>query len=142
MTLIDGVEDLVDTPSLFDTRQFGVLSDLFANGVRNFYDKMTVTVVGAVMLAGVNVMAAAPPCRGDPSFAEPSPALNAQDQWKASVAGLGDLISGIQNGARPALAPDLSAIATETLASVGRRSSKDVGAWANALASEDADLDD
>jgi hypothetical protein len=141
MTAIEGVEELVNTPSVFDVRRVGLLADVFTRGVRNFYGNMTLTVFGAAMLAGAAVSSPVPQ-RTELSFEEPSPVLDGDQQWRTSIDGLRTVIAAMRAGAPPAFSAELKNDATATLTSVAKRSREDVGAWAKALASEDGDLDD
>jgi hypothetical protein len=140
MTAIEGVDELVNAAEVFDLPRID-LAPVFARGVRNFGERLTLTIFGAVMFAGVNVAAPAP-IRANPSYQEPPTISDADAQWDVSVDGLSQIIASMESGIRPALADELSRPVREALASVARRDREDLPAWAKALASEDADIDD
>jgi hypothetical protein len=140
MTQIDGVAEIVDSPKVFDLRH-GSSKDIFVRGIRNFHDRLTLTVFGAAVFVG-SAVAAPLPSTGETSFHEPAPVSEADARWKSSVAQMSSLISDMKNTRPSSFAAQLFPIATIALASLERRKGDDTLEWAKALASEDGDLDD
>ncbi len=141
MTVIEGVDELVNVPGVFSTSS-GVFVRAFSRGVRNIYDHVTVSVFGAAaVMAGVALAAGPSPKLGNLTFTELEPVSEASTHWTTGVAGLKSLIQTMATEAPPATAGQLMTVASGTIASLDARK-VDADAWATALAANVADLDD
>lgn len=137
MMAIDGIDEVVN-PSVFDTRGSSVFASTYLHGVRNVYERLTLTF-GAAMIVGAATAALPPPHQGDASFTEP-PSSVSDTRWDSSVAALKGLIGRMRSGARSDFVA-LTPLATETAASATARLNESVPAWAKKLAG-DVDSDD
>jgi len=135
MTLIDGVDDLVNLAGLFADNGARVFGTAVIRGFRNFNQHLTLTIIGAAMLTADPFVAPRPTSRGVASFTEPYE----DPEWATSVHALKAVIERMRAGEPPTL-DELSGAAIDAVASIDTRKD-DLDDWANALAT-DADVDD
>ncbi len=137
-----GMEEVVEAPGLFDSDAMGFFLKAVSRGARNVYENVTTFAIAGVVVTAVGAVAPAT-IRTDAPFREPAPVVSHEERrWAASINGLESLIANMHAGARPEFADELSSLSLEALTSSRARTSTDVDAWAMALASEVADLDD
>ena len=141
MTIIDGVDELVNATGVFTTTS-GLFARALSGGVRNFASQVTLTVFGAAaMIASVGATPLSTPHRGSASFIEPEGTSETDQLWKSGLADMQTLIDGMAAGHPPTNTQALSDKASKAVASIQLRRGS-VESWAKTLASEVGDIDD